>query len=152
MRLELAFPPSWPRTDVADLSVIVAPDAAGAPELRFEISAFLPRYVVDGAELVGRVPAGYVVRRAEVVAMATVDGWPIALHPALVFDAGGVACELRVVARYEFLVYAAAVMLRAKSEGSYRARETEIRELFASARPSFAGDAPAAISELWDVT
>jgi len=152
VRLELAFDPSWPRSESDGLSVILMPDAHGTPQLRFEVAALAPRTAIDGAVLVGHgVPAGYEVRRAEARAMKTIDGWPIELHPAVVVDASGAARELRVLARYELSVYAGVVLVRAATEASYRAREAEVMRLFETARPRFSSEYPAAIAELWDV-
>ena len=80
-------------------------------------------------------------RAGAVETLATVTGWPFQV----------VQHDAQLTARYEMLVYAAVVVVRAPSAATLAARRTEIAELLASARVDLAGDAPAAISELWDV-
>jgi hypothetical protein len=76
-----------------------------------------------------------------VESLATVTGWPFQV----------VQHEAQLTARYEMLVYAAVVVVRAPSAATIAAHRTEVFSLLSSARVDLTSDTPAAISELWDV-
>jgi hypothetical protein len=73
--------------------------------------------------------------------LATVTGWPFQV----------VQHDAQLTARYEVLVYAAVVVVRAPSAATLAARRTEIAELLVGARVDLSGEVPAAISELWEI-
>ena len=76
-----------------------------------------------------------------VESLATATGWPFEV----------VQDGAQLTARFETLVYAAIVVVRAPSAEALAAHAGEVRQLLASAKMELAGDVPAAISELWDV-
>ena len=152
MHLALPFPPSWLVEDVRGLRVATVPGYKMTPDLFFEVGPLVPRRTLDGAERVARgVPAGSEIRRAPVERTTTTTGWPIALHAATLHDPDGTLRELRLLARYEITVLAAAVLVRATNAARFEHHRANIGELLAAARPELACDEPAAISELWDL-
>jgi hypothetical protein len=150
MRLELDHISGWRREDAGPARVYAVPGFVFLPDLWFEVFPIVGRnqQPLEPVLLHG-VEAGSDVRRAPVTTVQTKTGWVAAIHEVAIHGPGGELREQRMLARYELLVLAGFVLVRATSAERYAAHRADILEVLASARAELSGDEPATISELW---
>jgi hypothetical protein len=146
VRLELEVPPHWKQETVGGVRVVTAGYRA-VPHLFIEVHPLVPRRQLDvDALLVAGVPADAKVARAAPVVQTTRTGWPMTLIEAVIGTT-----ETRLLARYDILVLAGVVLVRALDRERLARKRSDILHLLASARPDLTTDAPARIGDLWDM-
>lgn len=127
-------------------------DASGQAPLRVEIEALQPAPEdVRGfvSSVLSRCSAGEIMPPAEGPArLKTATGYVLQAFETQVYEAGKLK-ELRIVAFYEFLSFMSVVTISAHDPQALGRQRERILQLLRSARPDFAGQGIAALSELW---
>ena len=151
MRLALKFPQDWVHENLGDVEVFTAQGYKLVPDLVFMVFPLVPRreLATEALLLRGLVPGAEIVRAAP-VAERSKTGWPMTLLEADVRAPG--QDEIRLLARYDILLLAGAVLLRASNRARFEKHRIDVIKLLRSARPDLASDEPARIGELWDMT
>jgi hypothetical protein len=150
MRLVIKFPPEWVHEHLGGVDVVTAQGYKLVPDILFEVFPLVPRRELASEAILGRsVPPGAEIARAAPVLGNSNTGWPMTLTEV---DIRGAAIdEIRLLARYDILVLAGAVLVRATNRVRYAARKNDVLKLLRTARPSFFTDEPARIGDLWDM-
>ena len=152
MELVLALPPDWETRRIGLRRVVTVPGFALVPDLFIELHPLVPRPEVR-ADLVikAALPPDTELRFLPGATLATRTGWPMSLVAATVVDHGGALREVRLVVRYDVLVYAATALVRASSAERYERMRPQILDVLATARPRLRTFTPACIGELWEM-
>lgn len=151
MRLRLSLPPGASERPVPGGGVEVT--LREHPWLRIAISPLAPAWP-DRAAWLHRLlaaPPGGATTVLGSAPGATTDGWPYELIDAVV-NRGDALVEHRLIATYELLDHAAAVIAHATDTSSYRReRATLLLPLAASAHPDWRTRSPVALADLWSL-
>jgi hypothetical protein len=151
VRLRLKFPQDWVHENLGDVEVFTAQGYKLVPDLVFMVFPLVPRRELATEPLLLRgVAPGAEIVRAEPVAKRSRTGWPMTLLEADVRGAGH--DEIRLLARYDVLLLAGAVLVRATNRARFEKHRADMVKLLWTARPDLTTDEPARIGELWDMS
>jgi hypothetical protein len=121
------------------------------PGISFELEPVRPRTQLRPRDVLTRgIAPTAEVRSTPGQPFATASGWSASLHRAAIIERGELR-EIRLLACYELILLAGCVLVRVTDLQRFEDRVGRIIEVLANVRAELAGDAPAAIAELWDV-
>ncbi len=167
MQVQLAVPGHWPIQEQPDGATrVIVPGHEHSPDLWLTVRPLLP-LPLDPRRWVQTAPLavesdGQIARLDKTEATQTTAGFPLwlAYSQVTVRSGSGEAGSLdanvartpihvRVHAFYQFLEYAAEVVIVATSSARLQAHLDELVQLLKSAKPDFRGPQVVALSELW---
>lgn len=148
MRLLLDVPSGWQWQAAPGRDLYRLPQS---PMLTVEVGPIVQTPELPDDLVTRGLPPWHQVRSLRHQAHVTADGWPMLLQEAELCDPSDNLVEARLVARYTFLMYATAVLVRCDSAQLLAEQRAAIVAVLERARPELRSGRPVALAQLFSM-